>query len=65
MDKVIETFDLILKIEQTSSNTEKATLLWKSYFDLIWNKYPVDFKDPSIAKENWNFRRLIWTILSD
>jgi len=48
MDRVIQTFNLLNNIMNADSHREKTALLWKSYFEMIWSRYPEDF-DPLLA----------------
>ena len=42
MDRVIETFNLLINIRNTRTTNEIASLLWRTYFNSLWSKYPVD-----------------------
>lgn len=45
MDRVIETFNLLINIRNTRNMKEIAILLWNSYFRSLWDKIPEDFTD--------------------
>ena len=45
METIMKTFNLLLTVKNANSHELIAELLWRSYFDLIWARYPDDFDE--------------------
>ena len=59
MDKVIETFDIIINMKMSYSTEEAASALWQAYFDHIWKRFPQDFREGTDMREKLKLKSLI------
>lgn len=61
MDRVIETFNLLINIRNTKTDKQIAILLWNAYFKVLWQKSPADFHEGIRGNERLKEATLILT----